>query len=203
MLERLLFRRCRSADVPMRVQSDLDNDIWTPSSIKLLIKESRELIPVLRKEYEELLKRKRVRFEDGGLPRETERQTKLRLVREGSLDPSVLAEPHCGQKRVREECSNYEGNSEAAKRARRQARFARDSPPSAGPPGVPTTMSARGEGSGHVGFAGATIPRVYRPAPLQRPATQGRNQMFFSAAGESDADAKRRRMLRFGAPAFR
>eukprot|EP01062_Namystynia_karyoxenos_P027858 TRINITY_DN21238_c0_g1_i9.p1 TRINITY_DN21238_c0_g1~~TRINITY_DN21238_c0_g1_i9.p1 ORF type:complete len:165 (+),score=55.69 TRINITY_DN21238_c0_g1_i9:75-497(+) len=124
-----------------RARVELDNDVWTPGSIKLLIKESRELVPVLRKEYEELLRRKRVRFEDGGYPRESWEEMKRRLKLGGSDSGGATADAPCAGGRKRARGEDPTGESEAAKRARRLARFAAPlgaAPQRAGPP--------RGEG---------------------------------------------------------
>eukprot|EP01062_Namystynia_karyoxenos_P032203 TRINITY_DN23771_c0_g1_i1.p1 TRINITY_DN23771_c0_g1~~TRINITY_DN23771_c0_g1_i1.p1 ORF type:complete len:227 (+),score=50.29 TRINITY_DN23771_c0_g1_i1:75-755(+) len=217
-----------SAEETARAQLELD--IWTPASVRLLLKEARELAPVLRKEYEELLKRKKVRFEDGTFPGDVSEQ-------EGHEQKPEAAASCEGRKRAREEGSQEAGagESDAAKRARRMARFgALAEPPPKPPAGCRATPIRRETAAPpqfdyprapatrvHCYAGGAaeqqTAPRgqhqhgssfaghLHAPfAPFRTP-QQGKRYLAPVAApsgsragGGSDAEAKRRRMQRFG-----
>eukprot|EP01062_Namystynia_karyoxenos_P032206 TRINITY_DN23771_c0_g2_i2.p2 TRINITY_DN23771_c0_g2~~TRINITY_DN23771_c0_g2_i2.p2 ORF type:complete len:242 (+),score=83.00 TRINITY_DN23771_c0_g2_i2:82-726(+) len=199
-----------------RVRMELDNDIWTLSSLKLLIKEAREAIPVLRKEYEELLRSKRVRFEDGGYPAETWDETKARLAGDGP-GPSTTAGP---RKRAREEAPGEAeaGESDAAKRARRQARFGPlGEPPPTAPTGRGTAPARRGAAAPFGFDPHPAATPTGAPAPQQAALRQGNNDRdergsaqpppppqrqrlvsLVAPSAGSDAEARRRRMQRFG-----
>eukprot|EP01062_Namystynia_karyoxenos_P027854 TRINITY_DN21238_c0_g1_i5.p1 TRINITY_DN21238_c0_g1~~TRINITY_DN21238_c0_g1_i5.p1 ORF type:complete len:237 (+),score=56.74 TRINITY_DN21238_c0_g1_i5:76-711(+) len=200
-----------------RARVEVDNEIWTPASIGLLITESRELIPVLRKEHDELLRRKRVRFEDGGYPRESWEEMKRRLMG-GSDSGGATADAPCAGGRKRARGEDPSGESDAAKRARRLARFA--APQGAAPRGAAAlrgeiVISIRFDQPGFsaaftASHAGASVQpaaprqtlerrnsRCRAEAAVQRPQS-GR---FVRAAAPSacgGAEARRRRMQRFG-----
>eukprot|EP01062_Namystynia_karyoxenos_P032205 TRINITY_DN23771_c0_g1_i3.p4 TRINITY_DN23771_c0_g1~~TRINITY_DN23771_c0_g1_i3.p4 ORF type:complete len:211 (+),score=54.70 TRINITY_DN23771_c0_g1_i3:75-707(+) len=201
-----------SAEETARAQLELD--IWTPASVRLLLKEARELAPVLRKEYEELLKRKKVRFEDGTFPGDVSEQ-------EGHEQKPEAAASCEGRKRAREEGSQEAGagESDAAKRARRMARFGALQEPLPTAPTGRGTAPARRETAVPFQFdpPRAPVPRTpsFSGAPCERAARRKRQHVDTRPAlahpplrhlapfggpsgGGSDAEAKRRRMQRFG-----
>eukprot|EP01062_Namystynia_karyoxenos_P032204 TRINITY_DN23771_c0_g1_i2.p3 TRINITY_DN23771_c0_g1~~TRINITY_DN23771_c0_g1_i2.p3 ORF type:complete len:221 (+),score=62.10 TRINITY_DN23771_c0_g1_i2:75-737(+) len=211
-----------SAEETARAQLELD--IWTPASVRLLLKEARELAPVLRKEYEELLKRKKVRFEDGTFPGDVSEQ-------EGHEQKPEAAASCEGRKRAREEGSQEAGagESDAAKRARRMARFGALGEPQPTAPTGRGTAPARRETAVPFQFdpPRAPVPRtpLYAGVAPQQAVPRRRKRRHNNGSGcldapaapqpaqpplrhlapfggpsggGSDAEAKRRRMQRFG-----